>query len=146
MGRGVRGNLCGRPEKVGGLDTFDLASTRIDGFVPSWRYSLSVHWAFQGFGLGYNLWFIRGIRKCENNDCREDNNNLVRGVDPNIIQDVFGSISLSNPLGVTSLRVGVNNLSDEAPPRIYAGFLANSDAANYDFLGRYFYAGLRHRF
>ena len=134
--------------RVSGLDVYDLSNTDIDGFMPSWRYTSSLQWAYKGYSLGSNLRYTRGIRECDDNDCDSDSsadNPLNRGVNPNVNVDIYGSVTFSNPLGFTSLRAGINNISDQTPPVIYAGFLANSDAANYDYLGRFFYVSLLHR-
>ena len=131
--------------EVSGKDQYDLGNSV--GFVASWRFNLTLQWALKGFGLGWNLRYIRGIRECEDNNCTtdDDGNAPVRAVDPNTTMDVFASYSFSTDLGYTSLRAGINNFTDQEPSKIYAGFLANSDAANYDYLGRYFYVGLSHK-
>jgi outer membrane receptor protein involved in Fe transport len=42
--------------------------------------------------------------------------------------------------------LGVNNLFDVAPAVVANGFLASSDAATYDYMGRYFYVRLTYNY
>jgi outer membrane receptor protein involved in Fe transport len=49
------------------------------------------------------------------------------------------------PGGASRLTAGVRNLLDASPPRVYDSFLTYADTA-YDFVGRYFYARLDHKF
>ena len=64
-------------------------------------------------------------------------------VTPTDVSDIYAGYSFSTSYGYTSIQAGINNLFNTPPPKIFNGFLANSDADNYDFLGRYFYVGLR---
>jgi outer membrane receptor protein involved in Fe transport len=64
----------------------------------------------------------------------------------NVTADLFVGYNIKWLAGATALTVGVNNITDQDPPLIYSGFLANSDAATYDYLGRYFYSRLTHTF
>jgi len=58
------------------------------------------------------------------------------------VNDIYAGYSYSNSFGFTSIQAGINNLFDAPPPAVINGILANSDAGNYDYLGRYFYMGL----
>jgi outer membrane receptor protein involved in Fe transport len=71
---------------------------------------------------------------------------LSRKIDMNITADLFFGYTVKTTAGQTTLAVGVNNVLDQDPPLIYSGFLANSDASTYDYLGRYFYTRLTHQF
>jgi hypothetical protein len=42
--------------------------------------------------------------------------------------------------------VGVNNLLNRNPSLIYIGFQGDSDAATYDYFGRFFYARMAQAF
>ena len=86
--------------------------------------------------------YIGPIKECADNSCEDDA--LYRDVDSNVTVDVFGSYGLASDYGFTSLTAGINNVFDQDPPRIYQGFLANSDAGTYDHIGRFF-VGLRHQ-
>ena len=59
--------------------------------------------------------------------------------------DVQVGYKLSWPAGTTSLALGVRNLLDQAPPRIYNSFITYADPS-YDFVGRFFYGRLEHKF
>ena len=52
---------------------------------------------------------------------------------------------LASPAGTTTLALGVRNLLDQAPPRIYGSFLTYADPS-YDFVGRFVYGRAEHRF
>ena len=67
---------------------------------------------------------------------------IRRTVDDYYYMDVFAGVTLPFPFGTTSLTVGINNLTDAVPPYIANGFLAQSDAATYDYAGRSFYLRL----
>ena len=69
-----------------------------------------------------------------------------RPVASNTTADVFAGYGFQNLVGFTRISAGVNNVAATKPPRIYNGFLANTDASSYDFLGRYYYVNLRHNF
>lgn len=126
---------------ISGVNQYDLTGT--GGMFPSWRFNVTVQWAKDGLGAGTNFRYIRPIRECEDNGC--DPGSLTRQIDANLTADLFASYAFSTSAGYTSIRAGINNITDQAPPKIYNGFLANSDAANYDYLGRYFYIGLNHK-
>ena len=128
--------------EISGKDQYDLSNSY--GFIPSWRFNATLQWAFEGFGVGWNLRYIRGIRECEDNNCAGIDV-PSRNVDANTTMDVFASYTLSTSLGQTSLRAGVNNLTDQTPPTIYSSANANSDPAFYDYMGRFFYVRLGHR-
>ena len=84
-------------------------------------------------------------RGCENGDCGAEEA-LSRRIDANVTGDLFLGYTVKSKAGTTALTVGVNNITDQDPPLIYSGFLANSDASTYDYLGRYFYTRLNHSF
>jgi outer membrane receptor protein involved in Fe transport len=60
--------------------------------------------------------------------------------------DVHAGYTLANPLGRTSIFAGVSNLFDKAAPYVYSAALANSDPSTYDFIGRYVYGRVQHKF
>jgi hypothetical protein len=59
--------------------------------------------------------------------------------------DAFVGVNWVYPFGSTSVTVGINNVTDATPPYIANGFLAESDAATYDYAGRSFYLRLTQR-
>ena len=60
--------------------------------------------------------------------------------------DVHAGYTLTSTLGRTTLFAGVINVTDKAPPYIYSAALANSDPSTYDYIGRYVYGRIQHRF
>jgi len=59
--------------------------------------------------------------------------------------DLYASYALQSSFGTTSLAGGVRNLFDAAPPAVYDSFLTYADPT-YDFVGRYVYGRLAHKF
>jgi outer membrane receptor protein involved in Fe transport len=51
-----------------------------------------------------------------------------------------------NPAPGLSLRVGVDNVTDEDPPLVPSWNQANTEASQYDVLGRRYYVRLRYSF
>lgn len=130
---------------IDGLDVYDL------GVNPKLKANLNTTWGLGNFGAGFNLRFISGITECVDNNCDTFNihpelSDLKRDVDANLTADLFGSYSLKSSAGLTTLAVGVNNVTDQDPPLIYIGFAGDSDASTYNYMGRFFYARLAQRF
>jgi iron complex outermembrane receptor protein len=128
---------------VEALGVYDL-----EAVFPRWKVNLTTMWGFKGLTLGANARYIHKIRECEDNNCQAEAESamLDREVDANITGDVFTSYALKSPAGTTTLTLGVNNITDQEPPVIYNGFLAASDAAAYDYAGRFLYARLSQLF
>ena len=59
--------------------------------------------------------------------------------------DLYASYALQSLFGTTSLAGGVRDLFDAAPPAVYDSFLTYADPT-YDFVGRYVYGRLAHKF
>jgi iron complex outermembrane recepter protein len=59
--------------------------------------------------------------------------------------DLFLNYDLKTLIGTTSIGVGIRNLTDVSPPRVYNAFTDYADAT-YDFMGRFYYARLAQRF
>jgi iron complex outermembrane recepter protein len=118
---------------VHGLGVYDL------GVYPTTKASLAASWQHpSGVGAGFNLHLIGSFLECENNDC--SGTPLSRTVDAYAKVDVFGSYAFKGGHGQTLITIGVNNVFDRDPSLIYVGFAGDSDAATYDYLGRFFYA------
>lgn len=115
------------------------------GSFPELKTNFSTVWGLKGYSAGLNIRYINAFKECENSDCSVEDA-LSRKIDMNVTADLFFGYALKSTAGATSLTVGINNLTDQDPPLIYSGFLANSDASTYDYLGRYFYTRLTHTF
>jgi iron complex outermembrane receptor protein len=57
-------------------------------------------------------------------------------------EDLFVSYGFNSRVGKTNLMAGVLNVGNAPPARIYNGFIAQTDAYNYDVMGRFFYVRL----
>lgn len=125
---------------INGQGVYDLKKV-----FPDLKLNFGLGWNHEGWNAGYNLRYIGGIEECEGQDCSEEAEAKRRAVDANVTMDIYAGYSFQNPLGFTTFSVGINNFLDQDPPFIDAGFLANTDAYNYDLLGRYFYLNLRHQ-
>jgi outer membrane receptor protein involved in Fe transport len=121
------------------------------GAFPELKTNFATLWGYEGASAGVNVRYINAFKECEDSDCGvlddEGNNiSLSRKIDMNVTADLFAGYSWKWAPGSTSITVGMNNITDQDPPLIYSGFLANSDASTYDYLGRYFYSRLTHTF
>lgn len=130
---------------IRGLNNYDL------GVYVDWRARLAVGWAKEGFNVNANARWLNGYQECEANNCQPPENaddppRISRRVESWYAIDANAGYSWKTDYGESSVQLGVNNVLDRAPVRVFNGFLATSDAANYDFMGRYFYARLTHRF
>jgi outer membrane receptor protein involved in Fe transport len=102
------------------------------------------------FRAGVSLRYINGFRECQGNSCQATSASaqapISRRVENYYTVDANVGYNLESSYGSTSIQVGVNNLLDRAPARVFNGFLADSDAATYDYMGRYFYLRATHNF
>jgi iron complex outermembrane receptor protein len=125
--------------EVEGAGNYDI------GPFPELKTNFSTLWGLDNYSAGVNVRYINALKECENGDCGVPDA-LSRKVDANVTADLFVGYNIKWLAGATALTVGVNNITDQDPPLTYSGFLANSDAATYDYLGRYFYSRLTHTF
>lgn len=137
--------LDGAP--IRGRGIYDL------GMYPEWKSNLSASWWSEQWEANARIVYIGGFTECENNNCRTEQNDLdpdnaplARAVSAWANIGFSVAYSDSSPLGTSKLTLGISNIFDGVPPTIYNGFLATSDAATYDFLGRFVYARLEQRF
>ena len=100
---------------------------------------------------GLNFRFIPSFDECDNAACEaqraEDADPPIRRpISSYFAMDIFAGATFESFLGQTDVTIGMNNVTDAEPPYIINGFLAESDAATYDYMGRYFYFRLGQRF
>ena len=131
--------------EVDGLGRYDL------GVYAEWKANFNVNWRNDDWMVNYNMRWTDSFIECEDNDCASlddsdaANDVTVRKVESNVQHDVQVSYDLDfDNAGQGSISLGVQNLFDEDPAKIFNGFLATSDESAYDFLGRYFYLSYRH--
>ncbi len=127
--------------------TYDL-----NGVYTDWKANLGLSWARDTLSAGMNMRFINGFKECEFNSCQTPEDpeaplpisRMVRDYytfDANVAYD--WEMTGGNTLGG---QFGVNNLFNAKPAIVANGFLASSDAATYDYMGRYFYLRLTYNY
>jgi iron complex outermembrane recepter protein len=114
------------------------------GAFPSLKTNFTSTWSHKGYGAGVNVRYIGGFDECKESDC--NGGAPSRDVPVNVTADLFGSLSFKGTAGITTLALGINNLTDQDPSLIYSGFAADSDASTYDYMGRFYYMRLSQRF
>jgi iron complex outermembrane receptor protein len=118
-----------------GLGNYDL------GVYPDLKANLSASWQHAtGLSAGFNVTFVGSFLECLNNNC--NGGAPSRDVASWRKVDVFSTFTTRR----MKLTVGVNNVFDTPPPTIYIGFQADSDAATYNYLGRFVYTRLTQSF
>jgi iron complex outermembrane receptor protein len=94
--------------------------------------------------------FINGFKECEFNACNvtdpEAPAPLFRDVRDYYAFDASVMYDLETKAGTITSQLGVNNLFDADPAIVANGFLASSDAATYDYMGRYFFLRLTYNY
>jgi len=138
---------------VHGKGNYDL------GVHPEWTGNLGVTWAMDPIRAGIRTRFIGPFKECSDSSgagdggsCYVDPNdanaieNPSRTIQPYYAVDANVAWTLNSGLGTSTIAAGVNNVLNVEPSKIWNGFTANSDPSAYDYLGRYFYARVSHKF
>lgn len=118
--------------------------------VPAVKASFSSAWQHpSGAGAGLDLRYVGSFTQCYEDDC--SGGAVSRDVDAWYKVDLFGSYTVQSSAGSTILTVGINNLLGDSPPHIYVSDLGaiggyRASIYDYDYLGRFFYTRLSHRF
>jgi outer membrane receptor protein involved in Fe transport len=130
-----------------GQNNFDL------GVLPDWRGLFGVSWALNPFNAGVNVQWLNGVKECAASaPC-----NVQAGAPPARFRNAPAYFRTDLNLGVnlgqgegtggrTTFNLGVSNLFDVEPPRLFTDSLYNTSPQNYDLLGRYFFGRLSHSF
>jgi iron complex outermembrane receptor protein len=132
-------NLDNVTQVLHGLGNYDLgARPRIKAnFATMWQHPV-------GLGAGFNVRYVGPFKECDQNNC--NGGAPSRSVGTWSKTDVYGNYLFKTPAGATTLSVGVNNVMNRNPPLIYIGFQADSDAATYDYMGRFVYMRMTQQF
>jgi iron complex outermembrane recepter protein len=152
---------------VKGKNTFDLmalnSSGGAGGTFPSWKTKAGVTWGLGGLGAGLSTRFLGSFHECgapydSNGDgivdsadfsgaglCYVDSR-FQRRVRAYHTEDLYVSYTMRTSAGKTDVMLGVQNLGDMAPAKIYNGFASSTDQYNYDQMGRFFYVRLAQTF
>ncbi|HEX3764019.1 MAG TPA: TonB-dependent receptor [Kofleriaceae bacterium] len=132
-------NLDNVTQVLHGLGNYDL------GARPQIKANFATIWQHPvGLGAGFNVRYVGPFKECDQNNC--NGGAPSREVATWYKTDVYGSYAFKTPAGTTSLSVGVNNIMNRNPPLIYIGFQADSDAATYDYMGRFYYMRMTQMF
>jgi outer membrane receptor protein involved in Fe transport len=132
-------NVDNSSQVLHGLGNYDL------GARPKLKATFSTMWQHPGgAGAGVALRYVGSFKECDQNNC--NGGAMSRDVAAWYKLDLHASYALKSAAGTTSFTVGVNNVLDRNPPLIYIGFQADSDAATYDYMGRFVYARLSQLF
>jgi len=143
----------GRGTLIEGKGNYDL------GVHPDWVGNAGLTWALDPLRVGLRGRFVGPFKECGDSDgvaaggggiCHQDDPTAPppysRTVLPYYTVDANVSWTLNSGLGTSTISAGVNNLLNVEPARVYNGFAANSETAAYDYMMRYFYARLTHKF
>lgn len=104
--------------------------------LPQWRANASLRWGSGPHSVVATVHYIDSYLN--------DQNNLE--IDSYVTEDLQYALSLDDLLGGehTTIRLGVNNLTDEAPPTLGLGVRPGYDETVHDVRGRIFYLSLTH--
>ncbi len=110
------------------------------GGRPEWKWSASATWRYQNVTVGAYTAYTGSVEQ----DGLTNSVGEVWTVDSQITGNLYGEYEFDNDglLGGTAVRVGVRNLTDEAPPLASDGYLGTV----YQPYGRYWYASNRKSF
>jgi len=128
---------------IQGRGNYDLG-----GVYPEWKGNLGVTWAMDAFRAGARVRYIGNFKECDANTCTVEDPTapapVSREVGHYATVDANFAYTMHTPVGESTLAVGVNNLLNTAPLPVYNAFIQADP--NYDFVGRYFYARVSHKF
>jgi iron complex outermembrane receptor protein len=140
---------------VDGRGNFDFGNLvgGTGGVYPKWKAVGGVTWGLGGLGAGTSARYIGSFTECADADglnfgglCVQNPTGLSREVSPYWLWDAFVTYNFKNPVGQTGVSVGVRNLFDQQPPVVFNAFTPTSDPTAYDFVGRFVYGTVSHRF
>ena len=109
------------------------------GGRPEWKWSGSATWRYQNITVSAYTAYIGSVEQ----DTLTNSAGEVWTVDSQITGNLYGEYEWdSGRLAGTAVRVGVRNLTDEAPPLALDGYLGTVHQP----YGRYWYASIRKSF
>jgi iron complex outermembrane receptor protein len=131
------------------------------GVTPRLRFGSGVDYDRGQFAAGIRARYVGGFDECASAAgttsagrglCSDHNVDPTIGlpfpvhrVASNTAFDVYTSYALRSTGGTTSISLGVRNAFDARPPVVYSSFLTYADPS-YDFVGRFVYARIAHKF
>ena len=138
-------------------------------FNPRVKFNTGVNYGLGGFSAGLLARFIGPFTECAPDGGLVNGSNTGPGfcyqnqqrtgvddagrqmpypehsVSANWRWDAMASYRLASPAGLSTLALGVRNLANQRPPRVYNAFLSYADP-DYDFVGRFIYGRVEHKF
>jgi len=108
------------------------------GAIPEWQGSYRLTWSSGPWEAGYAAQWIGSMVERGG----EVFPGTVHEVSHTVYHDLFGSVRLGER---TSVRLGVDNLTDEQPPFFANADEANTDVSTFRLLGANFWMGVEHR-
>jgi len=151
------------PAKIQAKGSYDAGSF---GAMPQFKANTGLDWSMGGFVAGLTGRYVTSFDECASpidpttafgGICNvinvvpgqgttvTDNPNRRR-VESFYQLDIHAGYTVNSTIGKTTFFAGVLNLTDKQPPYIYSAALANSDPNTYDYVGRYFYGRVQHKF
>ncbi len=94
---------------------------------------------------GRSTSFGRGLCSDQNKDPSTGLPYPIHRVASYTLFDLHASYTLKSSPGTISFSIGVRNVFDAAPPTVYDSFTTYADPT-YNFVGRYVYGRIAHRF
>jgi outer membrane receptor protein involved in Fe transport len=152
-----------------GFDETDVGAATIQGagnydlgLMPRLKFNVGVSWSSGGISAQLFGRYLGGSTECGPGGTGQTLVDgpgacFLRSVDENglpvpshriaesMTWDAAASYVFKSGVGRTGVTLGIRNLFDSPPPRIYSSFLTYADPA-YDFVGRAVYARCEHRF
>jgi outer membrane receptor protein involved in Fe transport len=114
-------------------------------------------WQLGGIGAALDVRFVGGFKECagpggklpdldtlQNSTCSFDHT-YEHHVPPYATWNAQVSYGIQSRAGRTELALGVQNLLDTRPPRVYSNSYYFPTDPNYDFTGRFYWLRLAHR-
>jgi iron complex outermembrane recepter protein len=152
--------LAGTKQTDYGIGTLIEGKGNYDlGVHPDFVGNAGITWAADPLRVGLRGRFVGPFKECADADlqaagggglCHQDDpdapDNYSRVVSPYYTVDANVAWTLNSGLGTSTISAGVNNLLNVEPARVYNGFTASSDTSAYDYMLRYFYARISHKF
>ncbi len=148
-------------QKIEGKGTYDV------GTNPSFKALAALTYGLGNLGVGWTTRYIGSFKECSNNNPSDlywntgtgglcytgtsDFTNIgftqqyTRTVSAYYLHDLNLSYALKSSAGKTNIALGIQNLFDGRPPRVYSSFLTYADY-DYQFPGRTFFARVTQNF
>jgi outer membrane receptor protein involved in Fe transport len=112
---------------------------QVGAALPEWKWNLRVDYAWSGIDLGMQWQYVDSMLDADPTTGFE--------VPSRSYYDAFIGYGFDRgPLSGLSVHAGVENLTDEQPPIFPSWVQANTDASQYDTLGRRYYLRMTYRF